>query len=246
MTPSEGVADGRASFQLILIVDGPTTPWPSARADLEAALAAVPRGAALVLDRDVGPGAPGGPSDRARLRRLAALRELTAAHGAPLGVTGRVDLALAAGAEAVQLPERGLPADAVRARFAGLWVGRSCHDRPGLLAAAAAGARWATLSPVAAPWSKAPTGPLLGVDGFAAATAGVDMPVYGLGGVDRALAEALRAVGAAGVATLGGVLGRPDPAARARALIPISPRSSGARAPAPGSVDIIGQRSDKN
>lgn len=220
----EGGAHARPAFELILILDAPTAPWPAARADLEAALDAVPPGAALVLDRDVAPSAPGGVGDRARWRRLEALRALTATRGAPLGVTGRVDLAVAAGADAVQLPERGLPADVVTARFPGLWVGRSCHDRAGLLAAAAAGAHWATLSPVAAPWSKAPTGPLLGVAGFAAAIAGVGLPVYGLGGVDGALARALRAAGAAGVATLGGVLGRGEPAARARALIPSQPR----------------------
>jgi len=202
----------------MLVLDGPRFAWPDIRAELESVLLAVPKASTLVLDRDR-PQAAGGPSDSARLARLVALREITAASGALLAVSGRVDLALAAGADGVQLPEQGLPAATVRAAFPGLRVGRSCHDRAGLERAAADGAHWATLSPIAHPFSKAPTGPPLGVDGFARAIAGLSLPVVALGGIDAPLAAALRAVGAAAVATLGGVLGHADAAARARALL---------------------------
>ncbi len=98
-------------------------------------------------------------------------------------------------------------------------MGRSCHDRAGLERAATDGADWATLSPVRAPFSKAPSGPPLGVSGFARTIEGLLLPVVGLGGVDDAVAAELFAVGASAVATLGGVLGRPDAVERALALL---------------------------
>ena len=205
-------------FELILILDGPTLPWAEARPSLEAVLSELPEGAILILDRDLAPDR-GGPSDLARLARLAALRALTARRGAPLAVSARVDLALACGADGVQLPESGFPAALVRATWPQLWVGRSCHDRAGLEQAAADGARWATLSPVHPPFSKPPSGPPLGIDGFGRTIAGLSLPVFGLGGVDGPSAAALRARGAAGVATMAGVLGRTDAVARARALL---------------------------
>jgi len=208
--------------RLILIADG-ASPDAELLRTAAAVLDAVGRDA-MVLDRDRPPSA-GGPSDRVRLERLRALRELTRRAGAILAVTARVDLALAVGADGVQLPERGLaPAD-VRAISPALALGRSCHDREGLLAAARAGADWATLSPVRAPWSKpaafpphGPHGPL-GVDGFRAAVAGIELPVFALGGVGPDLVPALRAAGAHGVATIGGLVGQGDPGACARALL---------------------------
>lgn len=202
----------------MLVLDAPTLPLDVARPSLEAVLAAVSPGSTAIWERDRAPGV-GGSTDLARYRRLLDLREITRRHGAPLIVGGRVDLALAAGADGVQLKERGLDAALTRARWPGLWIGRSCHDRAGLERAQRGGADWATLSPVRAPFSKAASGPPLGVDGFAAAIIGLDLPVVGLGGVDGAVAKALSAVGARAVATLGGVLGRPDAVARARALL---------------------------
>ena len=210
------------TFRLVLILDAPTLAWEDARASLVAVLAAVPKGSTLLVDRDR-PSMAGGSSDAARWRRLVAMREETARWGAPLAIGGRVDLALAVGADGVQLPERGLDAAVVRATFPSLWVGRSCHDRAGLDRAAAAGAHWATLSPVHAPFSKAPTGAPLGVRGFARAIAGLALPVVGLGGIDGAAAAALFDAGAAAVATLGGVLGRADAVDRACALLAGAP-----------------------
>lgn len=208
-----------ARAALLLIADAPTVGAEAALAAVEAVLARVPGRHVAVVDRDRDP-ARGGSSDRARLARLAALRAVTAAAGALLVVTGRADLAQAAGADGVQLPERGLPVAAVRAAFPRLRVGRSCHDRAGLLAAAAAGADWATLAPVRAPWSKkAPSGPPLGVDGFARAVAGAGLPVYALGGIGPDLVAALADAGASGVATIGAVFGQADPAGAAAALL---------------------------
>lgn len=196
---------------LCLIADRPTLGAAYILAALPEVLAAVAT-PVLIIDRDGrGPG-----EARERLAHLHALRAICAVHGALLVVSGRVDLALAAQAHGVHLPERGLPAGEVRGAWPELLVGRSCHDREGLLAAQAAGADYALLSPVAAPHSKPLAGRALGIDGFAGAVRGLALPVLALGGVGPALAGPLRASGAAGLATLGGVLGAAQPAREAR------------------------------
>jgi thiamine-phosphate pyrophosphorylase len=91
--------------------------------------------------------------------------------------------------------------------FAGR-VGRSCHNRPDLVRAAAEGCEWATLAPIFSSTSKPGYGPALGP----AALAGAPLPTWALGGVDEAnAAECVRA-GAAGVAVMGAVMRAPDPA----------------------------------
>ena len=145
---------------LFLIADAPTVGDDRRLIDLVGAvLAAAALGRLAIVDRDRAPHA-GGTSDRDRFARLEALRALTSDRGAWLIVNGRVDLAVAAGADGVQLPERGLAAAEVRETFPALRVGRSCHDLAGARAAAAAGAHWVVLAPVFAPLSKpAPSRP---------------------------------------------------------------------------------------
>ncbi|MFT7582418.1 MAG: thiamine-phosphate pyrophosphorylase [Myxococcota bacterium] len=165
----------------------------------------------LVLDRDR-PRNLGGPSDVERLSRLRQLKSLAHDGGALLGVTGRLDLALAAGVDAIQLPERGLDVDEVRQiAHRPLLVGRSCHDREGLQRAERTGADWATLSPVRTPWTKTASGSPLGVDGFRAMCTGIGLPVFALGGIGPDICARLKAAGAAGVATIGAVFAVEDP-----------------------------------
>jgi thiamine-phosphate pyrophosphorylase len=169
----------------------------------------------MVIDRERPPAA-GGSSDRRRLARLTKLRELTHRTGSTLVVNSRVDLALAANADGVQLPEKGLSAAIVRRTFPSLLVGRSCHDRLGLLEAASEGAHWALLSPVAAPLSKASDLPTLGIDGFAELQRECGLPTFALGGIQPSLIPQLLQAGARGVAVIGYVLGASDPGAALR------------------------------
>lgn len=197
--------------------------------------------AVLILERDK----TGGP-DRARLARLERLARACGDAGAGLVVGARADLAASVGAFGVQLPEDGLPVDVVRAAFPGLAIGRSCHDRAGLVAAAAAGVDWALLSPLHAPTSKASPLPPLGLAGFRAAVAangGPGRPVYALGGVTAADMAPVLAAGGAGLAAIGAVFGAADPVLAARALVDAAER---ARDPAgTGPVDIPPDRGDK-
>lgn len=135
----------------------------------------------------------------ATLVRLAeALRE--AAESDLLVIRGRVDVALAAGADGVQLPEAGLPADRVREVIGKrLLIGRSVHDLDGVRQAAEAGVDWVTLAPIFAPISKQPERPALGLDALARA-ATRDIPVFALGGITAENRDECLRRGAHGIA----------------------------------------------
>lgn len=91
--------------------------------------------------------------------------------------------------------------------------GRSCHDEDEVARAAAEGASWVTLSPVANTSSKPGYGPPLGSDGLRrAVTVAGGTPVFALGGVEPSSVADLRAAGAQGVAVMGAVMRAADPA----------------------------------
>jgi thiamine-phosphate pyrophosphorylase len=114
-------------------------------------------------------------------------------------VNGRLDVALAAGADGVHLPADGVPVRALRARFGReVLIGRSTHTLEEVERARDEGADYVTFGPVFATPGK---GPPVGLEALArAATAGV--PVLALGGVTLERLEDLAAAGAAGVAAI--------------------------------------------
>lgn len=137
-------------------------------------------------------------------RRVALARALVSLSrplGAKVIVHDRVDVALASAADGVHLAERSIDASSAR-RLLGptAWIGRSCHDEVGLLAAAAEGVDAVTLSPVfASPGKGAP----LGLARFEALRRSVpSLPVLALGGIDRENAESVRLAGASGIAMI--------------------------------------------
>jgi thiamine-phosphate pyrophosphorylase len=139
------------------------------------------------------------------------LRALTSQLGAALLINDRADIAQAARADGVHLPEHGLPIPAARALLGPhALVGASCHSAEGLARAAREGASFATLSPVFPSPNK---GEPLGLPRFAALTSAASLPVYALGGVLPEHSAQLRAAGAQGLAVISGVFSQPDRAA---------------------------------
>lgn len=120
-------------------------------------------------------------------------------------VNGRADVALAAGADGVHLPSRGLPVALARKLAAShdrFLVGRSTHDPAEVAAAGAAGADYVVFGPVYGVPGK---GEPAGLERLRRASAH-GVPVLALGGIDpsrlAAVAEA-GAVGAAGIRAFG-------------------------------------------
>src|SRR5918996_1198365 len=106
---------------------------------------------------------------------------------ARLLVNGRIDIALAAGADGAHLPADGPPAAALRARFGprlepDILLGVSTHRIEEVEQAQRDGADYVTFGPVWATPSKARFGPPVGLDALAR-VASLGIPVYALGGV---------------------------------------------------------------
>ena len=115
-------------------------------------------------------------------------------------VNGRLDLALAAGADGAHLPADGVPVAALRRRFGpGVLLGVSTHSVAEVERALLDGADYVTFGPVWPTPSKERYGPPLGA-GELARAARVGIPVYALGGVMLSRFGEAAAAGAAGVA----------------------------------------------
>jgi thiamine-phosphate pyrophosphorylase len=168
----------------------------------------------------------------ALLRRLVLLGRR---HGASVMVHGDVEAALAAGAAGVHLPGGVLPGEARRRLGPDALIGCSVHGADELTAVAAAGADYATLSPIFASASKPGYGPPLGIEQLAAAAAATALPVIALGGVDETNAARCLEAGAAGIAVMGAAMTAPDPAAMLARLT----RVVAGRLPAPCPEAIV-------
>jgi thiamine-phosphate pyrophosphorylase len=187
---------------------------------VDAALGALPPASALVQLREKDLVA----RDLYALARR--LLEVTHRHRCLLLVNDRIDVALAAGADGVHLPEKGLPIAVARrlGRPGSFVIGVSVHGADAAGAAARDGADLIVCGPIWETPSKRGLGEPLGEAVLAQAQraiagAGAAARLYAIGGVtgpERAQA-AVRA-GAHGVAVVRAVMAAADPAAAARAL----------------------------
>jgi thiamine-phosphate pyrophosphorylase len=162
--------------------------------DCAAGLRAVERGATLLQLRD--------PHMSARALEAEAAR-LVAAAPVPVVVSARADVALAAGAAGVHLPERDLPVAAARQLLgASRLVGRSVHSVAAALEAEREHADYVVFGSVY-PSPSHPDRPAAGLDALRRVAEAVRLPVLAIGGVDATRAGECRAAGAAGFAAIG-------------------------------------------
>jgi thiamine-phosphate pyrophosphorylase len=133
---------------------------------------------------------------RALLQRLVTLAK---DRGAKVTVHDDLDAASALGL-GIHLPAHGSVAEARRALGATALIGISAHDVGEVAAAAAAGADYATLSPIFLTQSKPGYGPALGLAALRGPWA---LPVLALGGIDSGNAAACLDAGASGLAIMG-------------------------------------------
>lgn len=184
-------------------------------AAIAGAVAALPPGAALIQIRE--------KDLTGRALRALVGAAIAAAPAQRVVVNDRLDVALAAGAAGVHLPEDGLDVATARALTpAGFVLGCSRHAAATAAEAAAAGADLVQLGPIWATPSKAAYGPPLGEAALAAARAAIGdrATLVAVGGIDTpARAAAARAAGADAVAVIRAVWTAADPAAAARALL---------------------------
>ena len=199
-----------AALRLVVILD--TGVAREAKADLETlARRAAEGGATMLQVRAKGESAGA----------VAALtRRVIAVAGLPVIVNDRLDVAIATGAAGCHLGQDDFPiAEALRMAPPGFWLGGSAGTPEEARWAAAAGAHYLGIGPVAATGSKADAGAAIGIEGFRAVHAAASgLPAVAIGGVTAALVPGLLAAGAAGVAVIRAVVDAADPAAATRTL----------------------------
>ncbi len=179
---------------LLILTDPKRTPDPLALAR------SLPSGAALVYRAF-------GATDAARA--AAALAKVARTRGLILLIGADATLAQACGADGVHLPERlVVQAPRLRARWPGVLISGAAHSPGALRRGAAAGLDAALLSTVFS--SRSPSaGPPLGPVRLALMVRRAGLPVYALGGVDRATLTRLQGTGVAGAALVGAASLRP-------------------------------------
>ena len=134
-------------------------------------------------------------------------------------VNDRLDVALAVGAEGVQLGTGSLGVVAARALGPAWWIGRSVHDLGEAEAALAESADYLVVGPVFATATHPGRAPL-GLAAFARIAA-VGLPTIAIGGVTPARARELRDAGAYGVAAIRALWDAAAPADAVRELLEV-------------------------
>lgn len=145
-----------------------------------------------------------------------AVRLRQPSSNARLFVNDRLDVALATGADGVQLRTGSLDVADARALGPEWLIGRSIHTPAEAAAARAAGADYLLAGPVFATATHPGAAPL-GLEGVRALAA-VGLPVIAIGGVTAERIADLRAAGAWGVAAIRALWDADDPAGAARAM----------------------------
>ena len=179
-TPSLLAISGRASLE----------PLGITMADWLRALGRAGIGAVQIREKDL---------DDRDLYALTRLARTILPPPVRLLVNGRLDVALAAGADGVHLPADGVPVAALRERFGpALLIGRSTHSVAEVERARDEGADWVTFGPV---WPTPGKGAAVGTGELARAAA-IGAPVYALGGVTLERFAEAAAAGARGIAAI--------------------------------------------
>ena len=156
---------------------------------------------------------------------LSLAEELKLAVGgqALLLVNERVDIAIAAGADGVQLGEEALPVATTRRLLPGnALIGRSVHSVDGAVDAITDGADFLVVGTMFATGSHpgaVPAGPGLmrDVSRFLSLSKG-SLPLIGIGGITAGNLREVVSAGASGVAVIRSILSAPDPQAAAAEL----------------------------
>ncbi len=136
-----------------------------------------------------------------------------------LFINDRIDIALAAGADGVQLGENALPLQAARhVAGPGLLLGRSVHSVAGALDAEKNGADILTLGTIF-PTASHPGAYTGGTSLVQEVAAAVRVPFLGIGGIEASNAGQVIAAGASGAAVITAITTAEDPAAAASSLL---------------------------
>jgi thiamine-phosphate pyrophosphorylase len=128
-------------------------------------------------------------------------RALVATSPVPVVVSSRCDIALAAAAAGVNLPENDISVDAARGLMGERLVGRSVHSLESALSAESQGADFVIFGPVWASASHPGSAPV-GVDALSKVARALKISVLAIGGLTQERIAEVHAAGAAGYAAI--------------------------------------------
>ncbi len=156
---------------------------------------------------------------RALVEQARALRSVCTAHGVPLVINDRIDVALAAGADGVHVGQSDMPlAEARRLLGPGAIVGVSVRTIEELRDAERDGASYVAANGVWATPTKTDLGRPLGLEGLRALVQASKLPLVAIGGIQESNAADIASAGAAGIAVVSAVMQASDPEAASRRL----------------------------
>lgn len=137
------------------------------------------------------------------------VRRLTASYGALYFVDDRLDVALATGADGVQLGPDDMPVGLARELAPNLIVGASVYSVEEAVMAERDGAHFLGAGSVFPTQSKGGV-KVLGVDGLTRVVKAVKIPVVAIGGIDKSNVGLVLKAGVVGVAVISAVMGAED------------------------------------
>lgn len=141
------------------------------------------------------------------------LRKLTRKYNARLYINDRFDVALAVQADGVHLGVKSMPAAVVRKEVGDRFgIGVSTHNMEEAREAVRDGADFITFGPVYETLSKKKYGPPVGIDALRTVCQTVDIPVFGLGGIDSSHEKLhdVKSAGVHGVSMISAIIGSSD------------------------------------
>ncbi len=159
-------------------------------------------------------------SDTEYIKLAEPLCKLCHTYSAQLFINSRIEIAIEIGAAGLHLPGDSASVEKVieetNHRFI---IGSSVHALAEAKQRETEGADFITYSPIYPTLSKPGYGPAVGVEGLRNVTAGINIPVFALGGITpERIAECLDA-GAYGVAVMSGVMSPESGAQQAKAYL---------------------------
>ena len=147
-------------------------------------------------------------------------RRLCDRYQASLFINDRVDVALAAGADGVQLGKTSLPIAAVRSLLGPRkFIGASVHSLEEARQAERSGADFILFGPVYFTPSKAALGAPQGLDALKKIVENIAVPVYAIGGIKPENIMNTRHIGTRGVALISAVVSADQPRAAAENMV---------------------------
>ena len=183
------------------------------RSSLEIVSAAVKGGATVVQLREKD------CSTREFIEEALNIRDFLKTRNVPLIINDRLDVAQAAKADGVHLGQTDMPLEMARDILGDtMIIGISAESLQDAIEAENDGADYLGVSPIYATPTKTDTAPPLGIEGLRAVRKAVNLPLVGIGGLNRENAADVIRSGADGVAVVSAIVAAADPETAAREL----------------------------